>query len=71
MDSQRVHTPRQTAATPGPGAGTDADAQASERLAAARESAAQIFAKADAILGRLRETGAQRFLDQARQSGGQ
>ena len=71
MESQRVQSPRQMSSGPGSGPGDDGQAEAGQRLAAERDGAAQIFAEAYAIIGKLRATGAQRFLDQAPQSGGQ
>jgi hypothetical protein len=69
MSEQRIHTTRQESILP---RDDDADAVASaERLAASRDQLDRIYAAADAILDDINQTNSARFLEQARQSGGQ
>ncbi len=68
MNDQRQHTPTQQTLLPGTGGEAGApDAQ----LDAERAHLGRIFAAADAILDTLRTSNNERFLEQARQSGGQ
>ena len=69
MNEQRQHGTRQQAPLPG-AQGPDA-AGSAERLAAARDQLERIYAAADVILERIDLADNARFLEQARQSGGQ
>lgn len=69
MNEQRQHGPRQRALLPG--AHDSEPSESDQRLAAAREQLRGIYAAADAILDDIRLANNERFLEQARQSGGQ
>jgi len=69
MSEQRQHTLRQQSLLPG--ASGSEPPQPDAQLAATREQLGRIFAAADAILDTLRTADNERFLEQARQSGGQ
>jgi hypothetical protein len=69
MNDQRQHSIRQEGLLPG-AADSDA-ADSAERLASAREQIDRIHAAADSILDEIRLSNSERFLEQARQSGGE
>jgi CBS-domain-containing membrane protein len=69
MNEQRQH-PSVQHGLPAGTAGTDPAASA-ERLARARAELDDVYAAADAILDGIRHDDNERFLEQARQSGGQ
>lgn len=75
MNDQRQFGARQQTAAAGPAGPEAADSAGSagsaQRLAASRDHLSRIYASADSILDQIDDAGNARFLEQARQSGGQ